>query len=221
MPPDWDREGREEPGVELEQIQAGGELDGLDEEGSSLYFTPTGTPLRDGFSPGGEAREGRRGHRRMVSNLSSFLPFWWGMGQADGPVTTVAIVEPQQERWNTDPGTVEDGRQEMAPLAKEENLSLLEDEFTDAISTQEEGAEKMAADNGGHRVSRDSLDHEEEELLKTHLDGISRASRDQDGDEDEAEVLLVGPDMVGEKVMNVSEQRGNGDQAHGATHYET
>ena len=49
----------------------------------------------------------RKSHKRMVSNLSNFLPFWWGMGQteldtncnnvgttaATNTTTTIAIVE--------------------------------------------------------------------------------------------------------------------------------
>ena len=69
---------------------------GLEGDGGSVYFTPAGTPAREA-GPGPH----RRSHRRMVSNLSSFLPFWWGMGQGGEGVqsgeasTTVAIVEPR------------------------------------------------------------------------------------------------------------------------------
>ena len=112
-PPEWDTEDLEGGVPQLEMADMGGIG-----ESQSLYFTPAGTPLRDGpgghvpFSdnPGGNPyspvyspspvgkTEHRKSHKRMVSNLSNFLPFWWGMGQTDpsAPVdtgTTIAIVE--------------------------------------------------------------------------------------------------------------------------------
>jgi len=109
--PDWDTEDLEEGVPQLEMMDMGGV-----EESQSLYFTPSGTPLREGpgghvpFSdnPGGNpyspvyspspVGKGRKSHKRMVSNLSNFFPFWWGMGQSEPGVpgasgTTVAIVE--------------------------------------------------------------------------------------------------------------------------------
>jgi len=110
--PDWDTDDLEGaiPQLEMTDMASVG-------ESQSIYFTPAGTPLRDGpyghipsdnpagnpyspvYSPSPEGKSGRRkSHKRMVSNLSSFLPFWWGMGQSDPEVpgdsgTTVAIVE--------------------------------------------------------------------------------------------------------------------------------
>jgi len=108
--PEWDAEDLEEGVPQLEMMDMGVE------ESQSLYFTPSGTPLREGpgcsvpFSdnPGGNpyspvyspspVDKSRKSHKRMVSNLSNFFPFWWGMGQGEpGTVgdagTTVAIVE--------------------------------------------------------------------------------------------------------------------------------
>jgi len=111
--PEWDTDDLEggHPRIEMDDMSCVG-------ENQSLYFTPAGTPSRDGpgdhipFSdnPGGNPyspvyspspvgkTQNRKSHKRMVSNLSSFLPFWWGMGQSDlnvpdEPGTTVAIVE--------------------------------------------------------------------------------------------------------------------------------
>lgn len=63
-------------------------------DSQSLYFTPSGTPMRDMsmkgtpvredpelYSPTRSPEKGKKGHKRMVSNLSTFLPFWWGMNQ--------------------------------------------------------------------------------------------------------------------------------------------
>ena len=115
--PDWDDEMEEgPPPMEMTDMNGVG-------ESQSLYFTPSGTPLRDGpgshapFSdnPGGNPyspvyspspngkSQNRKSHKRMVSNLSNFLPFWWGMGQSDqhsteDPGTTIAIVEHNQNQ---------------------------------------------------------------------------------------------------------------------------
>jgi len=74
-------------------------LEMIPDESQSVYFTPSGTPLRD--TPGGPISPGvrsggggKKGHKRMVSNLSNFFPFWWGMGQTGDPGTTMAIIEP-------------------------------------------------------------------------------------------------------------------------------
>lgn len=108
--PEWDTEDLENRVPQLEMLDMGGE------ESQSLYFTPSGTPLREGpgghlpFSdnPGGNpyspvyspgpVDKSRKSHKRMVSNLSNFFPFWWGMGQSEPGAggdsgTTVAIVE--------------------------------------------------------------------------------------------------------------------------------
>ena len=87
-------------------------------EESSLYFTPAGTPLREvpgpghhdltspGPGAGGGAR--RKSHRRMVSNLSNLLPFWWGQTMGPdleaAPNTTVAIIESDKGRARQDDG---------------------------------------------------------------------------------------------------------------------
>jgi hypothetical protein len=150
--PDWEGDG---VGGDI-QLRTIEELEGLELEGDgSLYFTPTGTPMREaGLGPcsPGAGPEGRRTHRRMVSNLSNFFPFWWGMGQTDTAVTTVAIVEPRDGRWNTAGEEVEvlvvgggageelEG-EDMAPLALEENLSLFDEDFADAAEEQREEAE--------------------------------------------------------------------------------
>jgi len=107
--PEWDTDDLQgPPQLEME------DMTGV-EESQSLYFTPVGTPLRDGHvpfsnNPGGNPyspvyspsptgkSQSRKSHKRMVSNLSNFLPFWWGMGQSDQTMpeesgTTVAIVE--------------------------------------------------------------------------------------------------------------------------------
>ena len=78
----------------------------MQEENKSLYFTPDGSPHKntaptDNMSPvhGGAKR---KSHKRMVSNLSNFFPFWWGMGQSDqGGLTsgtTVAVIESDTSR---------------------------------------------------------------------------------------------------------------------------
>ena len=103
--PDWDEEEEEEDGpVEMLMMPCGG-------ENQSLYFTPTGTPHKEIVSPDmamGVKGNRRKSHKRMVSNLSNFLPFWWGMGQSEldtncnnvgtttnlpTTTTTIAIVE--------------------------------------------------------------------------------------------------------------------------------
>jgi len=96
--PDWEEEEEEDiPKMELMMLR---------EEDKSLYFTPDGSPHKDVAnvdltSPlhGGAKR---KSHKRMVSNLSNFFPFWWGMGQSDhGGVTTgttVAVIESDTSR---------------------------------------------------------------------------------------------------------------------------
>ena len=78
--PDWDEEEEEEDGpVEMLMMPYG-------EENQSLYFTPSGTPQKEIVSPDlamGVKGNKRKSHKRMVSNLSNFLPFWWGMGQSE------------------------------------------------------------------------------------------------------------------------------------------
>jgi len=114
--PDWDADDMEEGPPQLEMA----DMTGVGES-QSLYFTPAGTPLRDGpgghvpysDNPGGNpyspvyspspVGKSRKSHKRMVSNLSNFLPFWWGMGQSDqhtpeDPGTTIAIVEHNHNR---------------------------------------------------------------------------------------------------------------------------
>ena len=104
--PDWEDDEEEDGPVEMLMMPGG-------EENQSLYFTPTGTPLKEIVSPdmttGGKGNK-RKSHKRMVSNLSNFLPFWWGMGQSEldsncnnvgttaaaatnTTTTTIAIVE--------------------------------------------------------------------------------------------------------------------------------
>jgi len=94
----WAGEQREE-GEDFRDDPRSPELEMIPEEVQSLYFTPSGTPSRemphDGItSPMGR---GKKGHKRMVSNLSNFFPFWWGMGQANELGNTVAIVEHTNE----------------------------------------------------------------------------------------------------------------------------
>ena len=99
--PDWDDEDDEDP-PQMELMMM------MREENSSLYFTPSGTPLTDVSSPPlasnctspvhgpTSIKDKRKSHKRMVSNLSNFLPFWWGMGQdldSTNTTTTVAIIE--------------------------------------------------------------------------------------------------------------------------------
>ena len=101
--PDWDDEDDEDP-PQMELMMM------MREENSSLYFTPSGTPLREVASPPSASnctspvhgpnnygiKDKRKSHKRMVSNLSNFLPFWWGMGQdleTSTTTTTVAIIE--------------------------------------------------------------------------------------------------------------------------------
>jgi len=112
-PPDWDAEDLEDGVPQLEMVDMAGV-----EESQSLYFTPSGTPMREGpvpisdnpsgnpyspvYSPSPTGKN-RKSHKRMVSNLSNFFPFWWGMGQAEPGIpgssgTTVAIVEHNQNR---------------------------------------------------------------------------------------------------------------------------
>jgi len=96
--PDWEEEEEEDiPKMELMMLR---------EEDKSLYFTPDGSPHKDVAnvdltSPlhGGAKR---KSHKRMVSNLSNFFPFWWGMGQSDHcgvtTGTTVAVIESDTSR---------------------------------------------------------------------------------------------------------------------------
>ena len=56
-----------------------------------------GTPLREAgdinvYSPTMSPGDKKRGHKRMVSNLSTFLPFWWGMNQQGTGTGTGRIV---------------------------------------------------------------------------------------------------------------------------------
>ena len=67
-------------------------------DSQSLYYTPSGTPLRDlSLSPMKDAGEievsrspekSKKGHKRMVSNISNLLPFWWGNQQGIGQFRT-------------------------------------------------------------------------------------------------------------------------------------
>jgi len=95
--PEWEEEDEDIPQMELMMMR---------EENKSLYFTPDGSPHKntanaDNISPvhGGVKR---KSHKRMVSNLSNFFPFWWGMGQSDqGGLTsgtTVAVIESDTSR---------------------------------------------------------------------------------------------------------------------------
>ena len=105
--PDWDNDDDENDPAQMELLM-------MIKEEDSLYFTPDGTPQRevapttvggtDIVSPGPSSKDKRKSHKRMVSNLSNFIPFWWGMGQSDmdsNTTTTVAVIEhdrPQQEQ---------------------------------------------------------------------------------------------------------------------------
>ena len=96
--PDWDEGDEGDPApVELMLMMR-------EAEESSLYFTPAGTPLQEvapghhdltspGPGAGGGAR--RKSHRRMVSNLSNLLPFWWG--QTMGPDLEVVLQKVPSE----------------------------------------------------------------------------------------------------------------------------
>merc|ERR1712029_622569 len=90
--PDWEQDDEEEDPGHMELMM-------IKEENPSLYFTPSGTPMRE-MEVDGVSSVKRKSHKRMVSNLSNFLPFWWGMGQSDGTelgnnntTTTVAVIE--------------------------------------------------------------------------------------------------------------------------------
>ena len=95
--PDWDDDDDDQdPQMELMMM--------IREENQSLYYTPQDTPVREVplppqlTSPDITVKDNnkRKSHKRMVSNLSNFLPFWWGMGQSDldsNITTTVAIIE--------------------------------------------------------------------------------------------------------------------------------
>ena len=90
--PDWEQDDEEEDPGHMELMM-------IKEENPSLYFTPSGTPMRE-MAVDGVSSVKRKSHKRMVSNLSNFLPFWWGMGQSDGTelgnnntTTTVAVIE--------------------------------------------------------------------------------------------------------------------------------
>jgi len=71
-------------------------------DSQSLYYTPTETPMRDlSLSPlkdGGEIEVARspekskKGHKRMVSNISNLLPFWWGNQQGIGVLSVNYIL---------------------------------------------------------------------------------------------------------------------------------
>ena len=67
------------------------------EEDKSLYFTPDGSPHKDVAygdiaSPNHDGSK-RKSHKRIVSNLSNFFPFWWGMGQSDQSGVTNGTIE--------------------------------------------------------------------------------------------------------------------------------
>jgi len=147
--PDWDNQ----RDMELHPIEEVEDFEGIESlhlgEGDSVYFTPSGTPLREGTGNGDV--KGRRTHKRMVSNLSNFLPFWWGMGQTDSVEThTVAIVEPTPNKESETEGDLQivldgqeldevviTGGEQVAPLAQEEeNLSICDEDFAtpEAIS---------------------------------------------------------------------------------------
>ena len=121
--PDWDDEEEEDPPqMELMMIR---------EENQSLYFTPSGTPQRESVDMISPVK--RKSHKRMVSNLSNFLPFWWGMGQSDGQpdpsntTTTVAIIEHSKPPEHADT--------ELA--VGEESLRLVIHNSSNEVSTTE------------------------------------------------------------------------------------
>lgn len=222
VPPNWEDDHSER--LELHEIDGGRDLETLEDDGGSVYFTPSGTPHRDGdprqpalYSPvsktgGGAMQERRNTHRRMVSNLSNFFPFWWGMGQSDGPVTTVAVVEPVQEQWNTDTDILEvvvvDKEEELAPLAEAENLSLMEDDvFTDAPESPE------ILENLGVKDAKDEKAAQMEPVIEEELyrrNGFKDPERQGGGHQ-----------LKDGKLMNISESK-LGDQTncdHGAIYY--
>lgn len=129
-------------------------------DAESVYFTPSGTPMRDPSSPKATStdpyeelyrtddldevdagpstsKEGVKGHRRMVSNLSSFLPFWWGMGQG------IANSQDQEQQTGTTTVIIENSKRNAMPdQASSEakvNESMLED--TDSDSRETAGAQ--------------------------------------------------------------------------------
>ena len=128
--PDWDEE--EEDPVEMLMMPCR-------EETQSIYFTPTETPVREVVSPdqGGKGGGKRKSHKRMVSNLSNFLPFWWGMGQTEIDTnsntigTTVAVVEIEKPSGQV--GT-EDVQLIISP--EDIKLTVKTDSETDEVSTE-------------------------------------------------------------------------------------
>jgi hypothetical protein len=71
-----------------------------------------------------------RGHKRMVSNLSSLFPFWWGVSQPQ-EVETVAIVEPLRQDDGDDtadtflPDTsLNNGEEQSIPLITKDRRSV-------------------------------------------------------------------------------------------------
>lgn len=209
VPPNWEDDKSE--CLELDDIDGGREVERVEEDGGSVYFTPSGTPHREGEGPvsKGGGRE-RNTHRRMVSNLSNFFPFWWGMGQSDGPVTTVAVVEPVQEQWNTHTDILEvvlvQKEEELAPLAEAENLSLMEEDvFTDAPESPEMGENLGIDDSKEEMVAQIEVMEEKLYRRKEETNPETRGEQKHtDG-----------------KLMNRSESK-LGDQTncdHGAIYY--
>lgn len=119
--PDWDEEEDEDP-VEMLMMPCR-------EETQSLYFTPTGTPLREVVSPDMTTKGGKRkSHKRMVSNLSNFLPFWWGMGQTEMEATTNTV--------GTTIAIVETEKQDCSVSIEEVQLTIKTDSEADNVSTE-------------------------------------------------------------------------------------
>ena len=119
--PDWDDDEDEDP-VEMLMMPCR-------EETQSLYFTPTGTPLREVVSPDMTTKGGKRkSHKRMVSNLSNFLPFWWGMGQTEMEATTNTV--------GTTIAIVETEKQDCSVSIEEVQLTIKTDSEADNVSTE-------------------------------------------------------------------------------------
>ena len=119
--PDWDEDEDEDP-VEMLMMPCR-------EETQSLYFTPTGTPLREVVSPDMTTKGGKRkSHKRMVSNLSNFLPFWWGMGQTEMEATTNTV--------GTTIAIVETEKQDCSVSIEEVQLTIKTDSEADNVSTE-------------------------------------------------------------------------------------
>lgn len=147
-------------------------------DSQSLYFTPTGTPLRDvaaagllrrevggggdpyeevysssagagsPLSPDHPGMKGKRSHKRGVSSLSNFLPFWWGMNQQETG-ETVAIVE------KTDVITTPTSESFCAAAASEsESTNLLQ--HADAVDK-----------NGDDNNISENNDHADDDILSS------------------------------------------------------